>query len=55
MALSKFRNKEEAAVAVVKLVEEVARRAEELRQRVKWGGELEEALKALKEELERRS
>ena len=55
MALSKFRNKEEAAVAVVKLVEEVSKRAEELRQRVKWSGELEEALKALKEELEKRN
>ena len=55
MALSKIRNKEEAAVPVVKLVEEVSKRAEELRQRVKWSGKLEEALKALKEELERRS
>ena len=54
MALSKFRHREEAALAVLGLVKEVAKRAEELRQRVKWGGELEEALNALKDELKRR-
>ena len=54
MALSKFRDRGEAALAVLGLVKEVARRAEELKQRVKWSGELEEALNALKEELKRR-
>ena len=54
MALSKFRDREEAALAALGLVKEVAKWAEELRQRVKWGGELEEALNALKDELKRR-
>ncbi|MGK0549608.1 MAG: PaREP1 family protein [Pyrobaculum sp.] len=51
MALSKFRTREEAAAAVVGLVREVARRADSLRQRVKWTTELEEALGALREGL----
>ena len=47
MALSKYRNSEEAARDVVLLVKELARRVEALRQRVKWGDELEKALSEL--------
>ncbi len=53
MALSKFRNRQEAAAAVLELVNEVVRRVEELRPRVRWSGELEEALRELKDELNR--
>ncbi|WP_333639008.1 PaREP1 family protein [Pyrobaculum aerophilum] len=48
MALSKYRNREEAARDVVLLLKELARRVEALRQRVQWGGELERALEGLK-------
>ena len=48
MALSKYRNREEAARDVVLLLKELARRVEALRQRVQWSEELERALKALK-------
>ncbi|MCX8137555.1 MAG: hypothetical protein N3D83_11025, partial [Pyrobaculum aerophilum] len=44
MALSKYRNREEAAKDVILLLRELARRAEALRQRVKWSEELERAL-----------
>lgn len=54
MALSKFRSRSDAAAAVLELVNEVVRRIEELKPRVKWGGnELEEALRELKDELNR--
>ena len=48
MALSKYRNREEAARDVVLLLKELAKRVEALRQRVQWSEELERALKALK-------
>ncbi|ABP50004.1 PaREP1 domain containing protein [Pyrobaculum arsenaticum DSM 13514] len=51
MAQSKFQDREEAAYAVLGLVREVAKRAEELKQAVKWDKELEQALTALQEEL----
>ncbi|ABP49974.1 PaREP1 family protein [Pyrobaculum arsenaticum] len=51
LAASMYRSREEAAKDVVLLVAEIAKRAEALRQRVKWSAELEEALRALKEQL----
>lgn len=51
LAASMYRNKEEAARDVELLVAELARRADGLKQRVKWDAELEEALRALREEL----
>ncbi len=50
MALSKFRDRQEAATAVVKLTGELIRRVEELKPRTKWSDELEKALKELKDE-----
>jgi hypothetical protein len=44
IALSKFRNREEAAEYTRRLAAEVARRVEALRGRVKWTDELEKAL-----------
>jgi hypothetical protein len=44
MALSKFRNREEAAEYTRRLAAEVARRVEALRGRVRWGDELEKEL-----------
>ena len=54
LAASMYRSREEAARDVVLLVAELARRAEALKARIKWSHELEEALKALKDELKRR-
>ncbi|WP_460173334.1 PaREP1 family protein [Vulcanisaeta sp. JCM 14467] len=51
MAVSKFRDRGEAAIAVIGLVRELVRRVEDLKQRVKWSDQLENALNALKEEL----
>ncbi|MCU7786814.1 PaREP1 family protein [Pyrobaculum sp. 3827-6] len=51
MAWTKYRTREEAAVAVVEPLREVADKAEVLKARVKWGDELENALKSLKEAL----
>ncbi|WP_333639404.1 PaREP1 family protein [Pyrobaculum aerophilum] len=51
LAASMYRSKEEAARDVELLVAELARRADGLKQRVKWDAELEEALRALREEL----
>ncbi|ADN50921.1 PaREP1 family protein [Vulcanisaeta distributa] len=53
MALSKFRSRSDAAAAVLELISEVVRRIEELKPRIKWGNELEEALRELKDELNR--
>ena len=50
MALSKFRNREEAEYTR-RLAAEVARRVEALRGRVKWTDELEKALKTLRSSL----
>ncbi len=51
MAWSKYRSREEAAVAVVGLLREVVDRVEELKARVKWGNELENSYKTLKQAL----
>ena len=51
MALSKYRTREEAALAVKGLVKAVARYVETLRGRVAWTEEYERAYKALVEEL----
>jgi hypothetical protein len=53
MALSKFRNREEAAEYTRRLAAEVARRVEALRGRVKWTDELEKALGEVREALAR--
>jgi hypothetical protein len=53
MALSKFRNREEAAEYTRRLVAEVARRVEALRGRVKWTDELGKALEEVREALAR--
>jgi hypothetical protein len=44
MALSKYTTRESAAADVVELLQELVRRVEALRSRVKWGEELEKAL-----------
>ncbi|MGC9136941.1 PaREP1 family protein [Caldivirga sp.] len=51
LALSKYRNREEAAVDVKLLVSELMRRIEELKPKIKWSDELENSFKALKEEV----
>jgi thermostable 8-oxoguanine DNA glycosylase len=48
MALSKYATRESAAADVVELLQELARRIEALRSRVKWGEELEKALEEVK-------
>ncbi len=53
MAVSKYRNREEAAIDIELLINELVRRVEELKPRVRWGDELENALKALREGLSR--
>ncbi len=47
-ALSKYRNREEAARDTALLLKELRERAEALKQRIKWNKEMEEALNALK-------
>ena len=51
MAVSKYRSRVEAAVDVKLLVRELVRRVEELKPRVRWSDELENALKMVKEAL----
>jgi len=51
MALSKYAIREEAAVDIVRLVAEVAKRVETLKSRVKWNDELEKALDEVKKAL----
>ncbi len=52
LVLSKYRNRDEAAVGIKLLIDELIRRIEGLRPRVRWGGdELEGALRALREGL----
>ncbi len=48
LALSKFRDREEAAVAVVGLIKELANRIENLKPRIKWSDELENSLNELR-------
>ncbi|GAB6943278.1 PaREP1 family protein [Vulcanisaeta sp. JCM 14467] len=53
MAVSKYRNREEAAIDIKLLINELVRRVEELKPKVRWGDELENALKTLREGLGR--
>jgi hypothetical protein len=48
MALSKYATRESAAADAVELLQELARRVEALRSRVRWGEELEKALEEVK-------
>ncbi|MGC9153232.1 MAG: PaREP1 family protein [Vulcanisaeta sp.] len=48
MALSKYRNREEAAYDIRLLINELIRRIEELRTKIKWSNDLENALNELK-------
>jgi hypothetical protein len=51
MALSKYATRESAAADVVELLQELTKRVEALRSRVKWGEELEKALEEVKKAL----
>ena len=53
MAVSKYRSREEVAIDIKLLINELVRRVEELKPKVRWGDELENALKALREGLGR--
>jgi len=52
-ALSKYATRESAAADVVELLQELARRVEALRGRVRWSGELEKALEEVRRALTR--
>ena len=52
MALSKYTTRKSAAADVVELLQELARRVEALKGRIKWGDELEKALEEVKRALE---
>jgi thermostable 8-oxoguanine DNA glycosylase len=51
MALSKYTTRESAAADVVELIQELIRRVEALKKRIKWGEELEKALEEVKKSL----
>ena len=51
LAVSKYRNREEAAIDIKLLINELVRRVEELKPKVKWSDELENALSELKRTL----
>ncbi len=51
MALSKYTTRESAAADVVELIQELIRRVEALRGRIKWGEGLEKALEEVKKSL----
>jgi hypothetical protein len=53
MALSKYTTKESAAADVVELLQELVRRVEALKKRIKWGEELEKALEDARRALAR--
>jgi hypothetical protein len=53
MALSKYTTRESAAADVLLLLKELARRVEMLKERVKWGDELEKALEEVRRALAR--
>jgi hypothetical protein len=53
MALSKYATRGSAAADVVELLQELARRVEALRGRIKWGEELEKALEEVRRALAR--
>ena len=48
MALSKYATRQSAAADVVELLQELTRRVETLKGRIKWGDELEKALEEVK-------
>jgi thermostable 8-oxoguanine DNA glycosylase len=52
MALSKYATRESAAADVVELLQELVRRVEALKGRVRWGDELERALEEVRGALE---
>ncbi len=52
MALSKYTTRESAAADVVELIQELAKRIEALKGRVRWSGELEKALEEVRRALE---
>jgi hypothetical protein len=49
MALSKYATRQEATIDIIRLTTEVTKHVETLRGRVKWGEELEKALKELRQ------
>ena len=51
MALSKFRDRHEAAIVMVSLIKELVNRIEKLKPRVKWSNELEKEYEELKRTL----
>ena len=51
IALSKYTTRESAAADVVELLQELVRRVEALKKRIKWGEELEKALEEVKKSL----
>jgi len=53
MALSKYTTRESAAADVVELLQELARRVETLKGRIKWSDELEKALEDVRRALTR--
>ncbi len=53
MALSKYTTRESAAADVVELIQELTKRIEALKKRIKWGEELEKALEEVKKALTR--
>jgi hypothetical protein len=53
MALSKYATRESAAADVVELLQELVRRVEALKKRIKWGDELEKALEEVRRALTR--
>jgi thermostable 8-oxoguanine DNA glycosylase len=52
MALSKYTTRESAAADVVELIQELTKRIEALKGRIKWGDELEKALEEVRRALE---
>jgi thermostable 8-oxoguanine DNA glycosylase len=53
MALSKYATRESAAADVVELIQELTKRIEALKGRIKWGDELEKALEEVRRALAR--
>jgi hypothetical protein len=51
--LSKYTTRESAAADVVELLQELATRVETLKERIKWGDELEKALEEMRRALTR--
>ncbi len=52
MTLSKYTTRESAAADVVELIQELTRRIETLKGRIKWSDELEKALEEVRKALE---